>query len=53
MVLELIFGMTQMSISDYLAFCTHVLVHVLKGKEDTKIRRPTNEKIQEYKEAVQ
>ncbi len=53
MVLELIFGMPQRSISDYLAFCTHALVHVLKGKEEAKIRRPTIEKIQEFNEAVQ
>jgi hypothetical protein len=52
MVLELIFGMTQTSISDYLAFCTHILVHVLKGNNDAKIKRPTIEKIQQYKQAV-
>ena len=52
MVLELIFDITQTSMSDYLAFCTHILVHVLKGKEDAKIKRPTNEKNQEYKQAV-
>ena len=45
--------MTQTSISDYLAFCTHILVHVLKGKEDAKIKRPSNEKNQRYKQAVQ
>lgn len=52
MVLELIFGMTQTSISDYLAFCTHILINVLMGKEEAKIKRPTIEKIQEYKQAV-
>ncbi len=44
MVLELIFGMTQMSISNYLAFCTHILINVLMGKEEAKIKRPTIEK---------
>ncbi len=52
MVLELIFGMTQTSISNYLAFCTHILINVLMGKEEAKIKRPTIEKIQEYKQAV-
>ncbi len=52
MVLELIFGMTQTSISNYLAFCSHILINVLMGKEDAKIKRPTIEKIQEYKQAV-
>ena len=40
MVLELIFGMTQTSILDYLAFCTQILVHILKGKDDAKIKLP-------------
>ena len=44
MVLELIFGMTQMSISNYLAFCSNILINVLMGKEDAKIKRPTIEK---------
>jgi hypothetical protein len=52
MVLELIFGMTQTSILDYLAFCSHILINVLMGKEDAKIKRPAIEKNQEYKQAV-
>mgnify|MGYP006212728247 CR=1 FL=1 len=52
MVLELIFGLTQTSISDYLVFCTHILVHVLKGNNDAKIKRPTIEKIQQYQQVV-
>ena len=52
MVLELIFGMTQTSILDYLAFCSHILINVLTGKEDAKIKRPTIEKNEEHKEAV-
>jgi hypothetical protein len=52
MVLQLIFGMTQSSISDYLTFCTHILIHVLQGRDDAKIKRPTPEKIVEYQQAV-
>jgi hypothetical protein len=52
MVLQLIFGMTQTSVSDYLNFCSRILLHVLQSLDDAKIRRPTVQKIREYQEAV-
>jgi hypothetical protein len=52
MVLQLIFGMTETSISTYLTFCTHILIHVLQGIDDARVRRPSVEKIREYQEAV-
>ncbi len=51
-VLEVIFGMTQTCVSDYLSFSIIVLISVLHRKNDAKIRRPTVEKIQQYKDAV-
>ena len=52
MVLQLIFGMTEASISNYLTFCTHILIHVLQGIEDARVKRPSVERIREYQEAV-
>jgi hypothetical protein len=52
MVLQLIFGVTQSSISDYLTFCIQILIQVLQGMDDSKIKWPMVEKIQEYQEAV-
>ena len=52
MVLQLIFRMTQSSISDYLTFCTHILIDVLQGQTDAKIKGPTPEKIVECQQAV-
>ena len=51
-VLEVIFGMTQTCVSDYLSFSIIILISVLHRKNDAKIRRPTVEKIQQYKDAV-
>jgi len=52
MVLQIIFGMTQSSVSEYLTFCTHILIHVLQGIPDSKIKRPSEEKIRQYQAAV-
>ncbi len=34
MVLQLIFGMTQTAVSEYLYFCMIILIRVLQGMED-------------------
>jgi hypothetical protein len=46
MALQLIFGVTQSIISDYLTFCTLILVHILQGQGgyDARIKRPDVEK---------
>ena len=51
-VLEVIFGMTQTCVSLYLSFSIVLLISVLQGNEDAKIRRPSIEKIQQYQHAV-
>ena len=51
-VLEVIFGMTQTCVFDYLSFSIIILISVLHRKEDARIQRPTIEKIQQYKDAV-
>jgi len=49
---ESIFGMTQSRISDYLTFCTQILIHVLQGRADAKMKWPTPEMIVEYQQAM-
>ena len=44
--------MTQTCVSDYLSFSIIILSSVLHRKEDARIRRPSIEKIQQYKDAV-
>ena len=51
-VLQLIFGMTQSSTSDYLSFCTHILIVVLQQIDGARVRRPTIEEIHSFKDAV-
>jgi hypothetical protein len=53
MVLQMIFGITQSSLSNYLTFCTYILIHVLQQMEDAKIKRPNAEKVMEYHDALQ
>ena len=50
MVLQMLFGMTQTSISDYLLFCTHILTKVLQDMDDAV---PTDESIHLYQTSVQ
>ena len=52
MVLELIFGMTQTPVSEYLYFCMIILIRVLQAMDDAKIKPPCMEKIIEYQGAV-
>jgi hypothetical protein len=51
-VFEVIFGMTQTCVSEYLSFLIVILISILHRKDDAKIRRSTVEKIQQYKIAV-
>ena len=51
-VLQLIFGMTQSSTSEYLSFCTHLLIVVLQQIDGARVRRPTDEEIHSFKDAV-
>ena len=51
-VLQLIFGMTQSSTSEYLSFCTHILIVVLKQIDNAKVMRPTDVEIHLFKDAV-
>lgn len=43
--------MTQTSVSDYLTFCSHIVIHVLQDIVDARIRWPTEGKVQECQEA--
>ena len=52
MVLELIFGMSQTAVSEYLYFCIIILILVLQRMDDTKIKQPSIEQIAEYQDAV-
>lgn len=47
-----IFGVTQSSVLDYLTLCTLILIHVLQGMDDAKVKFRTVEKIQGHWEAV-
>ena len=53
LVLQIIFGVTQSSKSDYLTFFMYMLIHVLQQIKDAKIKCPTAEKVREYQDAVQ
>ena len=53
MVLQPIFGITQSSLSDYLKFCTHILIYVLQQLDDARVKRPDAAKVREYQNAVQ
>ena len=52
MVLQMIFGITQSSLSDYLKFCTHILIYVLQQLDDARVKRPDAAKVREYQNAV-
>ena len=52
-LLSMIFGMTANTVSVWLRFGIRLLVHILKHHEDAAVKLPTNEKIQEYKNAIQ
>ena len=53
MVLQMLFGMTQTGTSNYLTFCTHILVRVLQGMNEARIMRPNEDLVQQYKDSVQ
>ena len=53
MVLQMLFSMTQTGTSNYLTFCTHILVRVLQGMNEARIMRPNQDKVQQYKDSVQ
>ena len=52
MVLELIFGMSQTAVPEYLYFCMIILIRVLQRMDDTKIKQPSIEQIVGYQDAV-
>ena len=52
MFLELFFGMTQTTVSDYLHFCMVILIRILQRMDDAKISQPNIERIAEYQQAV-
>ncbi len=52
MVLELIFGMSQTAVSEYLYFCMIILILVLQRMDGAKIKQPSIEQIAEYQDAV-
>jgi hypothetical protein len=52
MVLQMLFDMTQTSISDSLTFCTHILIHVLQTMNDAKIKWFNVEKVREHWDTV-
>ncbi len=51
-VLQLIFGMTQSSTSEYLSFCTHILIVVLQQMDDARVKRPTDDEIHLFEVAM-
>ena len=51
-VLQLIFGMTQSSTSEYISFCTHILIVVLQQMDDARDKRSSDGEIHLFKEAV-
>ncbi len=53
MVLQMLFGITQTGTSNYLTFCTHILVRVLQGMNDARIMRPNEDRVQQYKDSIQ
>ncbi len=52
MTLELIFGMTQTAVSEYLYFGMIILIRVLQAMDDAKIKQPSIARIAEYQDAV-
>lgn len=52
MVLQLIFGMSNTSVSMYLRFGRRILVKILRRHPLAAVRVPTPEKIREYSEAI-
>jgi hypothetical protein len=51
-VLQLIFGMTQSSTSEHLAFSTHILIMVLRQMDDARVNFPTDDEIHLFKEVM-
>ena len=52
MIRELIFGMTQTTVSDYLHFCMVILIRKLQKVDRAKISQPNIERIAEYQQGV-
>ncbi len=50
--LQLIFGMTMTNLSMYLRFGHRIMIHVLKNDTHASITIPSEEKIIEYKAAI-
>ena len=53
MALQLIFGMTYSNLDDYLLFGKRIIVKVLRNDHRARVRIPSSEKIEEYKQMVQ
>jgi hypothetical protein len=51
-VLQLIFGLTASTISKYVRFCRRILLLVLMGVEEAKVKLPTDDMIRTYKEVI-
>lgn len=53
MVLQMIFGVIQSSLSNHLTLYMHILIYVLQQIDHGMIKRPDAAKVREYQEAVQ
>ena len=52
MALQLIFGMAMTAVSKYLQFMRRIVIKVLKHNNLTKIRMPSLDELEEYRQAI-